>query len=436
MKPIKVSHATLLLLLVPTIFIAPCMSAAGSSCDALVQEINKHRFQNGMEYGVSKIFPRRMDGMDAEGCARVLQTILSYGTQVITPFGLCDEQGECSLSRADIKRGIAQALLGRHTRWTQNFDFNIQPGKTDPFVDCLFPLYLLNYFADEMHDHHQVTVKMRRLNHAVLDRQAPFQPFLLQAGEIGEHEDVVPVIPMQTPFFYNRLESVVFEHRIRARHLDLMAASLAVEGAIPADAAVLVSGFQSFSTGSGEAKFSEKGRQILFLDAETYANDPFFQYIWANVVHQLIKVKAGFSAVPKDRVIETGLWGCGIAYGGDEKLRLLIQMLAAAETGHRLVFQIFKMPTAKIVEFAEFLTAVTEYHPRAVLDALREFLPHLVQQHMHLSEPDSTQSFLARLAQQPSALSLLTPSWPAEPSVPPMLSSGKAEKGKDPYWLN
>ena len=310
--------------------LASCMDL-GQTCGALLSRINQHRTQNGLEVIDEKVFLPKLGGNSPE-CRKILQKILDYAAERDTAINFCEGEKVCTLTREQIKRGIAHGLLGNYKKSLQNIGYHSSS------QDQLFPEYLKNYFVDDAHDDHRVTAELHKLDPAKLRQDGKFQPFLLVDGAIGENESVVAVIPMQLNFFYNDgLTWTVLEHRVRERHLDLMLASQFVDGEIPADAAVLVSDFQTFSNAAGRSVFNPTNRKLLFLDAKTYVDEEnpykaFEQYQWANVVHEITKAKAGFSAVPRDQVIETGLWGCGIAYAGDEYLRLLIQMLAAAET--------------------------------------------------------------------------------------------------------
>jgi hypothetical protein len=358
-------------------------STVSCSCRPLLQRINDRRRENGMKDLINPDIFISVMGGDTPECSRTLQVILEYAADKDTAINFCEGEAVCTVAREKIKQVISHALLGNFQEVTQNINYDFLD-KTN-----LFPVYLKNYFADTTHDDHLVTVNMHKLTPSDLNPNAQFQSFLLQTGELGELEDVVPVVTKITNNFVNLLYGTGLEDRVRSRHLDLMLTTLMPS--IPADSAVLVSDFQSFSTAAGQPTFSGINRNVLFMDAVVVPPNTFYQYEWVHVLHELTKAKAGFSSVPRDKVIETGFWS---SFAPDPKLRLLIQLLAAAETGHRLLFKIPQVPMCRLVELAQFLTDVTDHHPQDVLRALQAFLPRLIQRRVNLDEPASTKEFM------------------------------------------
>jgi hypothetical protein len=356
----------------------------------LLHLLNTHRVHARLDPLDEAVFIRTIGGEAA--CVQTLQAGMHYAARDYD-FNPCGGSTRCTLTRDMIKRGIAHALLGHFPHPAQNIRYDSGD------LANLFPLHLRNYFADAAHDDHRVTVEQHWLNQDDLSPQAPFRAFSFRPGElIGEVEELVPVVPIWDTLF-SALPLPDPRGSLRHRHLDLMMAGQVIRWDIPAAAAVLVSDFQSTSTAFGQAiQTAGQQRQLLFLDLHHYSHNEYQQYDWVNVQHELTKARAGFSAVPRGRAIET-LWMAG---SNDPALRLLIQLLAAAETGHELVFRLAQDFIRMPHELIAFLTQVTKYHPQTVLRAMHTFLPLLTRLRQHLSEPAVAAGFLKQLADEPA----------------------------------
>lgn len=369
----------------------------GPSCSSLLNQINQRRASNGMKFQIDTVTFLAMVGDDQNRCCKVLQKILDLSADKTTADNPCRAKDSCTLTRALVKQGIAHGLVGNYPEPQKNITyFSISS-------ENIFPKYLFNYFDHDSDDDHLITVDLHTLNPSKLGKPDRFSGFTLEAGSIGEDEnpDVVPVISMQHNFFYNNLNLSIFEHRMRARHLDLMIGPQAFCSKIPADKAVFVAGFQNQSSSMGAVAISKTDRSCLFLDAALYghtADRPIYlQYEGEEFSSQLNKALAGFSAIQTDKIIETGLWGCGFN-GGNEKLRILIQLLAAAQTGHQLKFKIYKADADKLKDLASFLTEIAKYSPARVENVLREqVLPNIFSNKDNF---DNSIAFFFELLQQ------------------------------------
>lgn len=71
----------------------------------------------------------------------------------------------------------------------------------------------------------------------------------------------------------------------------------------------------------------------------------------------LHKLYLGFSAVPSNSLIATGLWGCG-PMSGDKKLKFFQQLLAAAHVGQNLEYHLQSKKDEEA--FASFFQSLKE----------------------------------------------------------------------------
>jgi poly(ADP-ribose) glycohydrolase len=55
------------------------------------------------------------------------------------------------------------------------------------------------------------------------------------------------------------------------------------------------------------------------------------------IIRELMKAYTGFSSCDEAEQIVTGNWGCGI-FGGDIKVKFIIQWLAASMAGKNIIF--------------------------------------------------------------------------------------------------
>ncbi|EYB96495.1 hypothetical protein Y032_0150g2783 [Ancylostoma ceylanicum] len=95
----------------------------------------------------------------------------------------------------------------------------------------------------------------------------------------------------------------------------------------------------------GSEPRDEFGRVVCDLAAidalPFYEMHENFQYTKENIDRELNKAYAGFmSSLKEARPVATGNWGCG-AFGGNKKLKSLIQMLAAAKAGRAMIYCTF-----------------------------------------------------------------------------------------------
>lgn len=130
--------------------------------------------------------------------------------------------------------------------------------------------------------------------------------------------------------------------------------------------AVLISGAQRYSSYEGYARtftykgdhtdiqeLDEKGHlksYIVAIDALNFGLNPWSritQYTKKNIVRELNKAYIGFHAFQilgrdeKMPVISTGNLGCGV-FGGYHDVKAVIQLMAAAQTGNKLLYFTFE----------------------------------------------------------------------------------------------
>lgn len=376
----------------------------------MLQVINAERKSHGVQSVIDlEGFARVIGGEEA--CTATLGRVFEYAAQ---PVNTDYFQGRtsCKVDRSYIKRIVAHGLFGRLLNSGQNIAYDAS--------SCheLFPLHLKNYFAQEGHDGQAVTVQFHRLSPAALSPAGPFQPFVIQRAStpIGEIDDAVPALEVDPRYFW---ETTWYDERngFRLRHLDLMLASQLVTQDLPADAAVLVSGVHTDSSPAGQPAFTEVARRFVFLGSNPPRFSMLQQYEWDSFEERLTKYKAAFSAVPKGELIETQ-WRYST---DDRKLLLLMQALAAAQTGHQLLIKVHGESMAKVVELKEFMGEVAKHHPQTVLQTLRGYLPELVRRRVHLDTPEATADFLRVLGQraQPPSPSPSPAASPQSPAGPP-----------------
>ncbi|KAK9884772.1 hypothetical protein WA026_009002 [Henosepilachna vigintioctopunctata] len=121
--------------------------------------------------------------------------------------------------------------------------------------------------------------------------------------------------------------------------------------------AVIIRGIERFSryTGYGESfrwdgnfidetpldNFGRRQTALTVIDATPFFNS-YQQYYPAAVLRELCKAYVGFYSPVIDNLapVATGNWGCG-AFGGDAKLKILIQLMACNSTQRDLVYYTF-----------------------------------------------------------------------------------------------
>jgi hypothetical protein len=398
---------------------ASCTASGSPSCRNLVRQLNEQRRQQGLDVLDEDVFIRTIG--DDPACTQTLQAIFVYASR---PFNVrvCDGAASCSLTRDEVKRAVALGLLGVAKAHNQKIRYPSSSG------ECFFPLHLRNYFADPRHDGQRVTVGVHRLDQAgLLNPAGPFQRFSFRLGELGEDEAAVTVMSVERGYFNGR-EMRNSVDSLRLRHPDLFMASLLVP--IPDDAAVLVSGFQSFSSVFGEPEFTGTSRQLLFLAEDSYELPCRRCYLWESVSADLAKAKAGFSAIPRGKPIEIG-WAFRFS---DRRVRLLVLLAAAADTGHELIFRVTREDPRFPADMIGFLRRVTQYHPQTVLRVLQDFLPHLGTIKDGLNNPEAVAAFLGLLAQQRLYQPAPLPSSSSSSSSPSSSSSSSSASASLPAW--
>lgn len=90
---------------------------------------------------------------------------------------------------------------------------------------------------------------------------------------------------------------------------------------------------------------------IVAIDATPFDSNPASQYRKPSIVRELDKAYSGFShQLPDDKPTEnsmtevaTGNWGCGM-FGGNKRLKTLIQWMAASKAGRPLRYYTFREP--------------------------------------------------------------------------------------------
>jgi len=80
---------------------------------------------------------------------------------------------------------------------------------------------------------------------------------------------------------------------------------------------------------------------VVAMDAIRFTNS-YDQFLMRNIDRELNKAFVAFQnrQVTSLQAVATGNWGCG-AFGGDPRLKLLLQLMAAAETGRDVVYFTF-----------------------------------------------------------------------------------------------
>ena len=100
---------------------------------------------------------------------------------------------------------------------------------------------------------------------------------------------------------------------------------------------------------------------IVALDAVKYLGQEHLQYERAQILREVNKAYVGFMGDSEDRAnrdIITGRWGCG-AFGGDDRLKFVIQWLAASALGKTLCFLPWDMKG--LDEVKQFVQATSHF---------------------------------------------------------------------------
>jgi hypothetical protein len=358
----------------------------------MVRQLNSRRQSNGLFNDLDEYAFLEAANGDSLACWEAVRLILEYSVDRDMAMNYWEGVQEAVLTREEIKRGIAHGLVGNYTVGSRNINILTMEGFV---VRCLF-----NYFADISDDTHQVHLLQLTFKPRMEWKAVAFRAFSIQPGEIGENEDVVSVIPMQQDFFMRELDMRLLEHRMLARYPDLMIASQ-VHDCIFRNDVIYVAGYNLHSIAGGAPLFrDQQDRHCLFLDVGMYRKAPSRQYEEKEFLRQLAKATTGFGAAPRDRVIEscTGPFGDTAV---SERMRMLIELLAAAETGHELCFRIGNASDEKIEALSRFLQTVTNYPPELVLSTLLNFvLPRLRAVEGDIDEEIEEEYFLSILAEQ------------------------------------
>jgi len=153
------------------------------------------------------------------------------------------------------------------------------------------------------------------------------------------------------------LRSGLVQEEIRFTVCPELIASLLFTEVLGDREVLVVVGVEQFTLYEGYAdnfKFSERfkdtvevdssGRKetsVVAMDAIRFTNTEM-QFRTKNIERELNKAFVGFQNRHINRLqsVATGNWGCG-AFGGDSRLKLLIQMMAAAEVGRDVLYLTF-----------------------------------------------------------------------------------------------
>ena len=115
--------------------------------------------------------------------------------------------------------------------------------------------------------------------------------------------------------------------------------------------------------------FRRNDSYIVAIDAVYYQGHEYLQYEKAQIVRELNKAYVGFMGDAEDRVnrdIATGRWGCG-AFGGDDRLKFVIQWLAASAAGKNMQFLPWDMKGVQ--EVKQFVQVVSGFPVWKVFNA-------------------------------------------------------------------
>ncbi|TPV93560.1 MAG: hypothetical protein B7733_19990 [Myxococcales bacterium FL481] len=161
----------------------------------------------------------------------------------------------------------------------------------------------------------------------------------------------------------------VQEEIMFCEHPEMLVARLICPPMEP-DEAIFISGAQRFSTHTGYARTldhagpfppenNEPDLWVVAIDALPIRSDEVaLEFSRPFVLRELTKARAGFEFAEPPTDIATGNWGCG-AFGGDVRLKSLIQWLAASRSGKQLHY--FPFDSQVIArEFAPLATMLTE----------------------------------------------------------------------------
>eukprot|EP01107_Rhizomastix_libera_P000378 TRINITY_DN1066_c0_g1_i1.p1 TRINITY_DN1066_c0_g1~~TRINITY_DN1066_c0_g1_i1.p1 ORF type:complete len:790 (+),score=239.65 TRINITY_DN1066_c0_g1_i1:29-2398(+) len=132
-------------------------------------------------------------------------------------------------------------------------------------------------------------------------------------------------------------------------------ASLLFSAVLGKHEVIIIKGVKRFSshTGyadsfrfSGEYNDTSSGSEILCMDALQFSPIPkqrIIQYDINYILREINKAYIAFSHAAPGAPIATGNWGCG-AFGGFQDLKAVVQILAAAQSGHNLSYFTFGVP--------------------------------------------------------------------------------------------
>lgn len=254
---------------------------------------------------------------------------------------------------------------------------NLDPVRT---VTRSYPMLksLLNYLTSPLSDDYTITFKLASLPNESMHLGQAFPKWAISEGMIGDRKEEVSVIFTTSPHsFQTMLHHRHYHHRVMAAHPDLIVAAHLMRDGFSSNQGLYVSGHRAYSSPKGDALQDPTPLKAVFISAAgNYKSDPFQQYAQDEIVKELVKATAAFSAIPEGEIIATGKWGCG-GFGGNPFLKLVIQMLAASITGHRLHLY---LPNSNnkdgdglsIEELHDFLQSFSQLQPNHVIKVLFE----------------------------------------------------------------
>ena len=152
--------------------------------------------------------------------------------------------------------------------------------------------------------------------------------------------------------------------------------------------------------GPHEAEEPVHGRSMLVMDAKYYAvADWTDQFRWNDIKRELDKARCAFDySENANWPIVTGHWGCG-AFHGNHRLKLYIQLLAAAEAGKSVHFCNFGDP--REAQTRAFMQSIPENAP---VGKLYKRLKQVVMEHNEdlnwYQDPDNLTRFFNRLTRR------------------------------------
>ena len=137
-------------------------------------------------------------------------------------------------------------------------------------------------------------------------------------------------------------------------------AAMIISPRMAADEAIVMRGAERFAAVRGYARslaFAGSCRdgspraddgtvdvEFVAIDAVDYRwADPARQFTEAEMLRELGKARAGFRRDGRGLPLATGNWGCG-AFGGDPRLKSLLQWLAASASGWNICYFTFDDP--------------------------------------------------------------------------------------------